>query len=196
MRPLTSCLLLTLAACSPSFQTTTGDSYLARAEVPIDPAVAEIAAVEGHLQFPARIGVVRMVSGRVQAFTAAEGADLDTLFRRATGFGTFQPLSPLVTRMVAAGSEGPVDGVRRGAARQHLDYLIVFNLDPDRNAGEVVFLDVRNGYPYATAQTALPGDGTGPWASQARQDRVAARLTTALVPELEQMLQGLAARED
>lgn len=191
-----------LAACATtSVQTTSGRDYLDRygalsdsgltgepgaqtgGAAALDADVRRIAAVEPALIFPARIGLARIENGRLTAVPAAEAeiwaGSAETL---GGSYGEFVPVSPLIAAMVAPASAPDtrtaraVGDIRRGAARQHLDYVLVYEVTarsgreanalsftdlsiigmyvlPTRNvkvsgAANAVLLDVRNGYPY------------------------------------------------
>lgn len=194
---LLTTIALTLTACETTSQYTSGQDYLARysttaapqltGQSATDNAVREIAAVEPDLRFPARIGLARIgdykrlvgvPTDEAQAWRAAA----ETL---GVGFGEFIPVSPLVADMVSAHHKQDhttvIDHIRRGAARQHLDYVIVYEVsdktESDGNAlrladltvlglfmlpsrdlkaeasASAILLDVRNGYPYLTGST-------------------------------------------
>ncbi|KIT14627.1 hypothetical protein [Jannaschia aquimarina] len=178
IRPLA--LLLALAACSPSIQTTSGADYFARAAV-TDPAIRAAADIEPDLRFPARIGIARVVNGRLSAIPEGEAAQLAALSEAHADLGEWVPLSLLVEEMMTGGrQEGSIaQHLRVVAARQHLDYLLIYELGarsgrtgdttfaladvtllggmllPTRTTratgiGTAAFLDVRNGYPYGT----------------------------------------------
>lgn len=191
-----------LAACSAtSLQTTSGRDYLERygalsesgltgdggaqagGDAALDADVRRIAAVEPSLIFPARIGLARIEKGRLTALPPAE-AEIWAGSAQALGetYGEFVPVSPLIAAMVAPAAAPDsraarvVGDIRRGAARQHLDYVLVYEVTasggreanalsftdlsiigmyvlPTRNievtgAANAVLLDVRNGYPY------------------------------------------------
>lgn len=185
---------LTLVGCTTTAQYTSGADYLARYQTPtastqsteIDASIRQIAAIEPDLRFPARIGLARIERGLLVGVPADEAqswaAAAETL---GTGFGDLIPVSPLVANMVSsqrgkAGVEA-VDHIRKGAARQHLDYVITYEVTDtaasDGNAlrladltvlglfvlpsrdlkaeatASAILLDVRNGYPYLTGTT-------------------------------------------
>lgn len=188
--------LLGVAACTSTIQTTSGADYLAAYEErytatpasggSIDDEIKSIAAIEPQLQFPARIGLARISHGRLGAIPASElaiwGDAIETL---GPEVGEFVPVSPLIASMVtdishrqgdAAGKV--IEDIRKGAARQHLDYVIAYEVTsfadtqqnglsladltliglfvvPSRSidveaSASAIMLDVRNGYPYAT----------------------------------------------
>ena len=184
-----------IAACTSSIQTTSGADYLARYDGSYEVAggacgsdtdadVKRIAAIEPDLHFPARIGLARIgPRGNLAPVPASELAiwgDLATSLGEA--YGEFVPVSPMIAAMVSDEGEGSsrevIDHIRRGAARQHLDYVLVYETASEsRNASNAlaladltiigmfvlpsrdvkaeatvsaILLDVRNGYPYAT----------------------------------------------
>lgn len=189
---------LALTACSAHVQTSSGADYLARysqyepavpgsPESDTDAAIREIAAVEPELHFPARIGLARIGGyGDLVTIPAAElaiWADLAEAY--GPEIGEFVPVSPLIASMVSdPGRAGRnrtgalIDHIRKGAARQHIDYVLVYETGltqndkanglaladltivgmfvlPSRNveveaSASGLLLDVRNGYPYAT----------------------------------------------
>jgi len=194
--PLALTLTLGLSACATIPQYTSGADYLDRypvqaASAPssntsIDNSIRSIAAVEPDLRFPARIGLARINRRQLVGVPADEAkswrAAAETL---GADFGEFIPVSPLVAEMVSSPAlskqSSVVDHIRRGAARQHLDYVITYEVtdraDSDGNAlrladltvlglfvlpsrdlkaeatASAILLDVRNGYPYLTGST-------------------------------------------
>jgi len=187
---------LSLNACTTMRQYTSGADYLSRynkntasktfGHSDVDQSVREIAAVEPNLQFPARIGLARIYQGTLVSVPADEAEH----WRKASesvgqGFGSFIPVSPLVAQMVSTKDTRResfvIDHIRRGAARQHLDYVIAYEVTDqaksDGNAlrladltilglfvlpsrdlkaeatASAILLDVRNGYPYLTGST-------------------------------------------
>ena len=196
-------LALGLSACSATLQGTSGSDYLARydrlgygaaaaspeapaANADVEADIREIASVEPHLEFPARIGLARV--GR-SGLTALPGDEVQIWQAALEGvgeqYGEFVPVSPLVASMVSKPAARGTDrtqailaDIRRGAARQHLDYVLVYEVGastrdkanllsladltivgmfviPTRTvdveaSASGLLLDVRNGYPYAT----------------------------------------------
>jgi hypothetical protein len=155
------------------------------------------AAVEPQLRFPARIGIARIENGKLSAIPAEESeAWLKTAQKLGPRFGEFVPVSPLIAELVAS-EQAPrtvsyesrlaetVKKLRLGAARQHVDAVLVYEVAGHANDRATVLsitdlsivglfvvpsrhleaegfatallLDVRNGYPYGTA-TARAGD--------------------------------------
>ncbi len=187
---------LSLAACSHTTQYTSGQDYLRQydnvatlttaASGSIEADIRNIAAIEPDLQFPARIGLARIERGKLISVPQDESESWTILHKRlGPSFGDFVPVSPLITSMVSkTDSKTPnarnvVDNIRRGSARQHLDYVLIYEVtdtaDQNRNALQVadlsilglfilpsrnikvdstataMLIDVRNGYPYGTA---------------------------------------------
>lgn len=195
-----SVVALILTACVGTSQHTSGASYLEKYEHPayaaqtetglstIDQDVREIAAIEPRLVFPARIGLVRIENGVLTSVPGNEGAAWQGLAEElGDDYGTLVPVSPLIAAMVArpSMSSNPakrvVDEIRRGSARQHLDYVLIYEVTemsgqtsnalraadllilglyvlPSRNVkmtatASAMLIDVRNGYPYGSAST-------------------------------------------
>lgn len=187
---------LSLCACSHTTQYTSGQDYLKRydnntsmsapASGSIDADIRSIASIEPSLQFPARIGLARIESGNLVSVPQDESLAWAELHERlGSSFGDFVPVSPLITSMVSKAAKPDsrassiVNNIRRGSARQHLDYVLIYevsdNTDQSRNALQVadlsilglfvlpsrnvkvdstataMLIDVRNGYPYGTA---------------------------------------------
>jgi len=197
-------LITVLSACSSHIQTTSGQSYLqdydsfesssAQAETDntqsIDSLVKQVAAVEPTLRFPARIGVARIERGQLSSIPGEEVA-LWEKSKQNLGdhFGQFVPISPLVADMVTTSLNkkdrylGVVDKIRLGAARQHLDAVLIYevysredsksnflsiaNLTiigayilPSKSVetqgfANALLIDVIQGYPYGTAEASL-----------------------------------------
>lgn len=196
-----------LAACGHYTQTTSGSQYLAAYEgdstakaVP-DGEIVAAADVEPQLRFPARIGLARIGPDGLAPVPAAEAESWRALAGRlGSGYGDFVPLSPLIAALATSAAqakpaprtcgylgcfEAPADRlakvvrqVRLGAARQHLDAVLIYEtfgrseessnplavtklaligffLPTEDVAAEgfaqAVLVDVRNGYTYGTA---------------------------------------------
>lgn len=184
-----------LAACSHTTQYTSGKDYLKRYDArtafhapstgSIEADIRNIAAVEPDLQFPARIGLARIERGRLITIPQDESESWTKLYNRlGPSFGEFVPVSPLIASMAstprkAGGGSQIVNDIRRGSARQHLDYVLIYEVtdtsDQSRNALQLadlsilglfvlpsrnmkvdstataMLIDVRNGYTYGTA---------------------------------------------
>lgn len=194
---LTAAALLT--GCV-STQTTSGRGYISRyappppdsPEAEIHNEVLEVANIEPQLQFPARIGLVRIAHGEISPIPPEELEAWTKLVERlGPEYGEFAPVSPLVAQMVyesrggenACGYAGRLENlvrkIRLGAARQHMDVVLIYEvfsrsdkitlptavanvtiigafIIPSEKTDTVgyanaLLLDVRNGYPYGTA---------------------------------------------
>lgn len=190
-----------LAGCGYQVQTTSGSQYLsayddgAAAAAASDAEIAAAADVEPQLRFPARLGLARIGHQGLMAVPPAEAEAWRALAGRlGSGYGEFVPVSPLIaaladTPAVDAHDAGQVRAyrqslsqvvreVRLGAARQHLDAVLIYEafgrseetsnplavtklaligffLPTEDVAAEgfaqAVLVDVRNGYTYGTA---------------------------------------------
>ncbi|MEM9011597.1 MAG: hypothetical protein AAGE18_10250 [Pseudomonadota bacterium] len=137
--------LALLTACGPTVQTTSGAAYLDQrtatgAPVTVDPEIAEIAAIEPNLTFPARIGVARVVGRQLTVVPPEEAALFADFAEKNQAYGVFVPVSPLVAALIEPRRERTADGrivtearnvlhhVRQAAARQHLDAVLIYEL--------------------------------------------------------------------
>lgn len=183
---------LILAGCATT-QMTSGAAYNARtlssdyvSASTVDAEIAEIAAVEPNLVFPARIGIAFVRNGQLQTLPSDHTASWAPLVDRLQpDYGTIVPISPLITEMVSSSAAqnsrvDTINNIRRGAARQHVDYVLIYEVaqtDQEKRSNALsvtdlsiiglfimpsraleveatasaIFLDVRNGYPYGTA---------------------------------------------
>ncbi len=189
---------LMLSACSVDYQTTSGAAYLAAGEID-DPYLASAAAYEPNLHFPARIGVVKLVYNQIALSQNAERAIFAEILSRVPG--EIVLLSALEARMSNMRNHYRFgqDRIRQLAASRHLDYVLIVSYDPGQNTAEALFLDVRSGYPYASAEIAPDGPGrTNFWGgnlhSQYRINAATLRLARQLAPEIKNLLEGLIAR--
>lgn len=217
---LTAALLA--AGCAETVQTTSGADFIAArpewarrfvagegaAPAPpgarsVDRAVYEAARTEPLLRFPARIGLARLHHGRLGTVPPEEGDFWVELIRsRGAEYGTFVPVSPLIAQMTTAGMSrdtvsSAVDMIRIGAARQHLDAVLIYEaggtsrdastllsvLDltiignfvipsralEGRATAAAMLVDVRNGYPYGTALA--HAEQTGIWTNSGSWNR-------------------------
>jgi hypothetical protein len=191
---------LTLTACATT-QMTSGAVYNARSlgsnyatNSTVDAEIADIAAIEPNLSFPARIGIAYIQRGQLQAVPSDHLQSWSPLVEKLQpGLGEIVPISPLIAQMVAktdnqTGRVETINNIRRGAARQHVDYVLIYEaaqthqdkrsnalsitdlsviglfIIPSRNieveaTASAIFLDVRNGYPYGTATGLATKDG-------------------------------------
>lgn len=200
--------LLALGGCDhAAIQNTSGKAYLdgyandqrasAAKGTEIDKAVRQAADVEPILRFPARFGLARISQSRLGPIPADEG-EAWAVALAATGgkYGEFVPISPLVAafaksefanRPTQSPTERVVEEIRLGAARQHVDAVMVYEVSsrsgdkggvlsvmdltligafivPSRTlsgsaVAQGVLLDVRNGYPYLTVQASAAREG-------------------------------------
>jgi hypothetical protein len=158
----------------------------------IDQRIREAAAVEPVLKFPARIGLARIDQGGLTTIPVQEADGWDNLRKQlGDNFGEFVPVNPMVARMVQENgvsgygnrAAGIVDTIRLGAARQHLDAVLIYevlsketsrsNILAVANAsiiggfilpsklydaegfGNAILIDVVQGYPYGTINTTV-----------------------------------------
>ena len=165
----------------------------------IDQEIWEIANIEPTLRFPARIGLVKLHNGKMMNLTSQEAAAWTELKNDlGAEFGEFVPVSHLVAESVYTrphSESSKIDNtielirkVRLGAARQHLDVILIYEvfstskstsnlattvadltiiggyLIPTRNIETIgyancILMDVRSGYPYGTASASLTAEG-------------------------------------
>ena len=221
-------------------QTTSGAVYLDKYDgfapaAAYDKDVAAAASVEPLLRFPARIGIAR-IEGGLTPIPEAEAEAWHELGRRlGPNWGEFVPVSPLIARLaMTSAAEGRqsggyaqllddvIRGLRMGAARQHLDAVLVYEvhartdtkatplaladlmivgayLVPSRAIEAKAFasallVDVRNGYPYFVTDTIAKED----WklrsavGSDASQQPLAIDVKTEAVRELVPRVEKLA----
>lgn len=238
-------LLAALTACSQTTQYSSGADYVAARGVngalDIDADIARIAAVEPDLRFPARIGIAQIVNGQLSLPDTATADLFADLAQRYAAMGSFVPVSPLIAAMVTGSDpsamperygmrpEEIVHDIRLTAARQHLDYVLIYEVGaqsarkgtvfaltdvtligaallPTRSIavagiGQALFVDVRNGYPYGTAQATADLSGLAhTFGADRREDALRAKAilktTGALIPEVETMLADLMAQAE
>jgi len=138
-----------LSGCQSTTQTTSGRDYLnkypttsigssnsSKAQT-LDEEIAEIAAVEPLLRFPARIGLAKVYNGQISNLTEAEAAAwTEARTQLGSDFGEFIPVSSLIAEMVYTSSgqnqrnqaSEIVRKIRMGAARQHLDAVFIYEV--------------------------------------------------------------------
>ena len=158
----------------------------------------QVAAVEPALSFPARIGLARIGHHYRGGNLSVIPEDEFAIWRALAGtldddIGTFVTVSPLVAKLTARAAQdvvrpideadrladrlSAIDRVRLAAARQHIDYVLVYQVNSSHETDENFFaitdvtifggaifpsrevsadataqallLDVMNGYPYA-----------------------------------------------
>lgn len=204
---LLASVLAIAAGCAQHTQYSSGADYIARYQNPvaaspaggnvaprIDAAIVQAASVEPDLRFPGRFGLARIVNGALSPVPEREAA----LWREFAGgiqdLGEFVPISPMVAEMSYRGAERDrrywspsvgytVEMIRVGAARQHIDAVLIYEVGARSSSANTVFaladitliggaflptreitaegrasalfVDVRNGYPYGTASAAV-----------------------------------------
>ena len=244
----------TVAACSPTVQTTSGAAYIERYQTPTAQTatgfrkkIREAALVEPTLRFPARIGLARVEGGRLTPIPLGEAeAWLKTKSKIGPWFGEMVPISPLIAAL-AAGDVGHakkkddrpywrrqrvdldhlVQRIRLGAARQHVDAVLIYEvIGRSRESGtplnvadltiigaylfpsrvlkakgfaSALLVDVRNGYPYGTAQTVVDRKDLAPtvWSTEKTRLLGPAAKTAAVVKltaDVEKMMYQLYAK--
>lgn len=203
--------LVSIGCQSHSVQMTSGKKYISdysQVEVKeanktsTDKEVKLVAEIEPSLRFPARIGLVKIYNGKITNLSPEE-VESWTKVKEEMGekFGDFIPVSSMIAEMVYSSQNrntkrhgNPVEifrKVRLGAARQHLDYVLVYEvfsstkttklassianwtiiggyLIPSRQIkttghANALLLDVRTGYPYGTATATLNANEISAW---------------------------------
>jgi hypothetical protein len=209
---LATLALATIGCQSHTVQTTSGREYLneyADIDLPngkagsIDEEVREIANVEPTLRFPARIGLAKLYNGRITNLSVEEVEGWDKAKEEmGSEFGEFVPVSSMIAELVYTAPprekrHHEVDAseifrkVRLGAARQHLDYVVLYEVFSETKTTKLassvanwtiiggyfipsrkiettghansLLLDVRSGYPYGTASASLTADELSAW---------------------------------
>ena len=218
---VTRCIALSAAllatACGTDVQTTSGRAYQAQDRTLFDPmkgtgidrAVAQAASTEPLLRFPARIGLARIQHGAIVAVPPPEADAWIAFARSHPQYGTYVPINPIVAEMAVSATgdaaHNVIDAIRLGAARQHVDAVLIYSVAGDTNdrasalslldltivgaylvpsrflrgaaVASATLIDVRNGYPYGSA-TATTND-TG-FVASVGSERRAAGLTEDL----------------
>jgi len=224
---------LTLTACATTSQYSSGQDYVARyqqqsANFPdvaqssagLDNDIMRIASVEPMLEFPARVGLARIHKYGQLTHTPVDEARIwqDLAERMGGEHVSFTPVSPVIAGMVSSElpkdqSRNTIAQIRAGAARQHLDYVLIYEItqkdDNSSNAlrladlsvlglfvlpsrdvevditASAMLLDVRNGYPYGTASVFKTKKQVATMAgSSKRRDIIAEQLRTLAVSDL------------
>ena len=167
-----------------------------------------IANIEPSIEFPSRIGLVKLFNGRISNLSPDEVEAWEDA-RRTMGskFGEFITVSPMIAEMVYTprntNSKSKIKSseifrkIRLGAARQHLDHVLVYEVFSETKTTKLassvanwtivggyfvpsreikttgfanaLLIDVRNGYPYGAASASL--NATELSASQTYRDR-------------------------
>lgn len=165
------------------------------AALTLDEAVRQVASVEPTLRFPAKIGIARIERGKLTAIPPAEAQAMLASLDDGGRYGTFTAVDPLTARLardsvgrktygkygnpLGDGLGSVLSTVRIGAARQHLDAVLIYEVGVrgnTRNTGlafadltiiggailptrsltakavaNAALIDVRNGYRYGSA---------------------------------------------
>ena len=193
-------MALFLIGCAYDIQTTSGRNYLAAfpdtvmSDQDFEARLRAAANVEPLLRFPARIGLARIGHDNCRPTLISPSVEeskawLELADTLGPGYGEFVPISPLVAAMVAPKPPACWDSdttrdivgtVRLAAARQHIDVVMIYEVDatadsrrnplsianwtvigafvvPSQNVkaqgvAQAMLVDVRNGYPYGTIQ--------------------------------------------
>lgn len=160
-----------------------------------DALVRRAATIEPLMKLPARIGLARIEHGQLAAIPAGEAQDWLALAARHPGLGAFAVIDPFVARYTAQ-TVLPQDGralrrdardvitlIRMGAARQHMDAVLITEIGARGENGlgfdglsrirvlgaaplpataiekegiaRAFLMDVRNGYPYGIASASV-----------------------------------------
>ncbi|MDA8824040.1 hypothetical protein N9N41_06035 [Opitutales bacterium] len=195
--------LITFGCQSHSVQMTSGKKYLSgysqvdmkeQNRSSIDQEVRFVAQIEPSLRFPARIGLVKLYNGKISNISAKE-IESWTKVKEEMGekFGDFVPVSSMIAEMVYSSQNINTKSnrnsveifrkVRLGAARQHLDHVLIYEVFSETKTTKLassvanwtiiggyfvpsreiettgfanaLLLDVRNGYPYGSASASL-----------------------------------------
>ena len=195
--------LVSIGCQSHSVQMTSGKKYLSNYTnhdvtetnaSDLNEEVKAIASIEPSINFPSRIGLVKLYNGRITNLSVQEVEAWEEL-RSTMGseFGDFIPVNPMIAEMVytprntnSKSKSNPSEifrKVRLGAARQHLDHVLIYEVFSDTKTTKLassvanwtiiggyfvpsreiettgfanaLLLDVRNGYPYGTASATL-----------------------------------------
>lgn len=234
--------LLCVAGCSTTMQTTSGREWLeavpaARvvAAGPVSAQTADLnrrifeaAAVEPILRFPARIGLVKIGPGSfLRADILPPTAEETEAWSEAANnlgprYGEIVPVSPLIAAMLRPERNAQsrmdnaaeiIETTRIAAARQHLDAVIIYEVDATTNSrdtalsiadwtligavilptqgvnargiGQAMLLDVRNGYHYGTVRVSADDeDMTTRFRSNEAQEDLAERVKAEAAAKL------------
>ncbi len=152
-------VLTLLGACS-QVHTTSGAEYLARYEATskgavIDREIREAASVEPILTFPARLGIAKINQGRMVGIRPTELKLWSEIAARNHRLGEFVAVSPLIAEFAEdsgrlnrtalfGDARELVKKIRIGAARQHVDAVLVYGVDSaaHRDSTPLAFLDI------------------------------------------------------
>lgn len=201
-------LILTLVAgCDVGHvQTSSGAAFMADRGQISDRGVLEAAIGEPDLHFPAKIGIARIVGGSITAPPQAELAKFAGDRPSPDPLGQFSVVSPLIANTLTDVEpyQNEVRMAQLTAARQHLDYVLIYTLDREGGGftttgrAEAMLMDVRSGYVYGTASAAANVSGYGSirrgWGDRILTDEAAAKVVSTLAPDVAEMFNQLYAR--
>lgn len=163
--------------------------------VSTDELIRHAAAIEPLLRLPARIGLARIEAGRLTAIPAGETALWMALAERHAALGGFAAIDPFLAdytlrtvlpqdqRALRRDATDIVTMIRLGAARQHMDAVLIYEVGSRQHrvrgieglspigllgaaplpaapiekegVARAFLMDVRNGYPYGTASASV-----------------------------------------
>ena len=163
--------------------------------VSTDELIRHAAAIEPLLRLPARIGLARIEAGKLTAIPAGESALWMALAEGHAGLAGFAAIDPFLAdytmrsvlpqdqRALRRDASDVVTRIRLGAARQHMDAVLIYEVGsrarwvkgieglapigllgaaplpaaPIEKEGvaRAFLMDVRNGYPYGTASASV-----------------------------------------
>ncbi|HUS55092.1 MAG TPA: hypothetical protein VMY41_13965 [Thermohalobaculum sp.] len=163
--------------------------------VSTDEPIRHAAAIEPLLRLPARIGLARIEAGRLTAIPAGESALWTAFAQRHAALGGFAAIDPFLAdytlrtvlpqdqRALRRDASDVVTMIRLGAARQHMDAVLIYEVGsrerrvngidglapigllgaaplpaaPIEKEGvaRAFLMDVRNGYPYGAASASV-----------------------------------------
>lgn len=167
-----------------------GEKGTGESAADFDALVLKAAAVEPILELPAHIGLARIHRGELTTIPPDEGVMWYESTYRRQNVGRFTLVSPAVAALTVQtigygedwrrqGFGGPIARIRLGAARQHMDAVLIYEVSSyvrqnDRwrrgnrssvlgatlpaakrsgayGAAHAMLIDIRNGYVYGTA---------------------------------------------
>jgi hypothetical protein len=220
-------VLTALGGCSMrhQVQTTSGQSYLQQYQedtasnkpngakqkaVSLNSEIRKAALTEPILTFPARIGLARIENGRLTDIPEPEAADWQKFSKDHKQLGQFVSVNVLGTANAFDTPRGwryrslsdiSVESIRLAAARQHLDAVLIYEINsrarknntvlaiadltivggailPTRSitaegSARALLVDVRNGYPYGSASSSTEiSKFSSSWGSDEREVKI------------------------
>ncbi|MEP5758661.1 MAG: hypothetical protein ABJ327_04970 [Litoreibacter sp.] len=150
-----------------------------------------------HFELPARFAVARIVYGSMQAASVQEAGLWTGVAQRFSNLGSFSPLVASVPRRGYARRDNLIEIDRK----QRYNYLLLLRMTPSAGFADVALIDVGSGGVMATVQAVSPSGGRrGFWGQRinnpARLARVTLKIAEATIPSVEEMLRGVAARQN